>query len=229
MKWLEPYAAYARLVPALLAIAPAFNIVVALGRWQSPLVSTVASLVLAIGVPIMLEDSVREIGVATEKRLWRRWGGSPTSQLLGKPGATATDESVRARWCEVLGNATGAPLAELDNPEERATKIEMMTRWARESTRDHDRLLAENKRYGYQRNLFALRKYGMAMAAVFGGLSILLVLGRDGLSSAHQGCVILAAVAGLGFWLVVPAERRVRVAGFRYANALFDASTFAKK
>lgn len=100
-----------------------------------------------------------------------------------------------------------------------------MTRWAIERTRSHDRLLAENKRYGYQRNLLALRPYGLTMAAVFGIAAIITIFTVAAATVLLQTLVVGIAISLFAFWHVIPDEKRVRVADDRYAKALFDAAT----
>lgn len=224
MKWLDSYAAYARLTPALLVIAPAFNVLLALGKSQSPIVLSVLGLAVAVGFPIVVEAVVRDEGVKMQDVLWSKWGGSPTSQLLREPALDDPDFVIRNRWRERLADIAKIDLKLADDPLDQGQHYRLMTSSAIEATRGHARLLEENKRYGYQRNLFAIRPWGVGVAVSSGVGAAATVFVIDDSASLLKTAVVLVAIAGIGFWLGVPAEKRVQAAGNRYARALFDAS-----
>jgi hypothetical protein len=101
----------------------------------------------------------------------------------------------------------------------------------RSKTRDRQRfplVYAENKSYGFERNLLGIRPEGLLMSAVACvtlGLAVLIELVLRTPLQLTPLCVALGATCLLaGFWTWWPTPARVRSAGDRYAEQLIDAA-----
>ena len=106
-----------------------------------------------------------------------------------------------------------------------ATRLIELTR----SQTDFPLIYAENKNYGFERNLLAMRKPGL----IIGFSSAIALMGAIAL--AHLGTIdnrytdlyvgLLVVVAEVTAWVAVPNESRVRIAGERYAFRLLDSAS----
>ncbi len=235
MTWLDEYERRARLAPGLLTLLPLLVLLVSLGFRQRPVVAGTIAFLTAAGGPVLLSQVVRHRGLALQRRLWEKWNGSPTTQSLRHSSPVGTPEQ-RNSWRTELERSTGLNLPTVAEEQLDATgsdaRYEVAIARLIELTRnqaDFPLLHAENKNYGFERNLLAMRKPGLIVA---GSAALVLIaaitLGHLGATESkyadlYIGALIVAAQAAV--WIAVPNESRVRVAGERYAVRLLDSAT----
>ena len=81
-KILDPYDLTARLLPGLLVLLPAILCIAVLYGAKSPLAVALGSVLATCGGPYLLSSFVRTWGQRAQDRLFRQWGGQPTTLLL---------------------------------------------------------------------------------------------------------------------------------------------------
>lgn len=236
MVWIDEYDRKARLIPGFLVVLPAAVAVVALGIKSNAVIASIGGLLAAIGGPFMVVRAVRSRGLATQKRLFAEWGGAPTTQALRRSG----DEWPSARrdaWREAIVRATRCNVATLaeeeSDPIEADGKYETAVARLRVLTEDNHKfpmVAYENRSFGYERNLLAVRNLGFAVSGlVLIGLGIaegLMVAGDkisnvSGVSLAIGIAIVIAAAA---FWWLIPNTERARLVANRYAERLLDSA-----
>ncbi len=222
---IDTYSGPARLVPVLITALP----LVLLGAVAFPRLTTidrVLTLALIAALLPLFDQIGRVAGRRGEPRLLAAWGGLPTTQLLRWKGLTPP--ALQARRHQELERALGmrlpTPAEEDADPAGADETYEMAVRALRVRTADSRAVCAENRSYGFRRNLFGLRPWGcLAAAASLAGLAIWLPLSSPSLPQLG-GLGILAAVdvALLMLWLVFVRQSWVREAAWIYAERLID-------
>ena len=171
MRILDPYTLRAQFQPILLAILP---VGLLLFTWLPGDSFPVSGLLGTIGTAsaiTLLAQMGRDQGSKKQSALWDRWGGAPSTRLL------RFRDSPNKYWLERLRvnieNLMGYPLPteqeEIKDPVEADLKYEAVVTFLRASTRDkskHPLVFAENVNYGFRRNLWGLKPYGLAIATL---------------------------------------------------------------
>jgi hypothetical protein len=230
--WLDDYERPARLVPGLLATAPIAIALIGFGVRDNTLHAGVSSLMIAVGAPLVLAKHVRERGLGTQRKLYREWGGAPTTLLLRTPttGPIGPIQQQRRTNVErVTRVALPREPTTADSTRDEAYQAAVLT--LRKKTTDHGAfplVFAENKNYGFERNCLGVRPEGIAISslslvALLVGM-FLAVRGAVDLSLPVLAVAAVCDVAVLAFWLAWPTKDRVKRAGTRYAERLLDAS-----
>lgn len=226
----DRYSTEARVIPASVLVLPPALSVIGLYPPARDLssISLVASAAV-VGI-VILSNVVRFRGRTEEVRLFRKWGGPPTTRALRF--RLAEDRVRVAQLHETVSSATGMELpGEEDERRDsvRADKAyEAAVRMLRELTRDPDRfriVLAENAGYGMRRNLWATRDWGRTVTAlgVWGAIAVVLLSPGDVGVGATAAVVSLNLLA-FAFWQWLVSERWVQEAAETYAEALFRAA-----
>ncbi|MER6426108.1 hypothetical protein [Streptomyces sp. NPDC001137] len=232
---LDDYERRARLVPGLLAILPFVVLFAVLGLRQIPAISYVLGILAVAGVgPVVIAGVVRNFGKGAERRLWKSWGGPPTTTWLRLDSPTE-NEVQRTMWRKAVEAVSGVPLPSLRAERRDAVKadtvIETAVTRVRRKTGEEKFpfLFNENRNYGYERNL-----YGVRWAAR--GVSLLSALALAGYMAwvaplVHRPQVsagnlfgIVACLICFVAWFILPSKKRVKDAADRYANELLHAA-----
>lgn len=189
---LSRYELNARLKPALLALLPA--LLVALfwypGAWS--IVGSVTTVASACGVLYAIALLARNRGRAAERRLDREIGRNHTAKLLTHSDHTFVIET-KARYHAYLrthDKTLSTAEEERAEPELAFRRARSAVDWLLEHTRARGGaplLLNENVAYGFQRNLYGLKPFGV-------GLSLIAVV-------AHTLLLVLTTLEGERFWL----------------------------
>ncbi|ABE32713.1 hypothetical protein DR64_2390 [Paraburkholderia xenovorans LB400] len=234
----DRYDRNARLKPALLMLLPALVAIVALYHDALGTLGTIVTLASGCGLPFLLADFARSLGVAREPELWKSWGGAPSTQLLRHADSTV-DAVSKARYhsflAEKISTKFPTPAAEKQNSEKADAVYASATKWLRGATRDEKKfrlLLNDNITYGFRRNAYGLRGFGIAVSA----LTFLWVCLRHGfapfvarvreakeietLFSAGEWMSLLFALIMLVTWIAFFSKASVRAAAFSYADKL---------
>jgi hypothetical protein len=227
--WLDTYEREARLLAGLLTLAPILVAALGFGVPAAGWPTGIASGLIAVIGPAILTKFVRNRGVTLEEKLFARWGGPPTTLLLqrrpGEDGAVLTQRRAQVE------RATGVTLPE-GAGEDCHEGYHAAVLVLRSRTNDQNRFRtvhAENRGYGFERNLLGIRTEGLvlstvAVTALATGTSITSLTDTQlNLSSLIIALVIAAAF--VLFWARWPNPHRVRRAGDRYAQRLVDAAS----
>jgi hypothetical protein len=177
-------------------------------------------------IPILVEELGRDRGRRLQPELWHSWGGAPTTTQLRwrGPAGRVQVERRHALLQEQLGPELQLPTEteELQDPVGADAAYDGAIGVLRERTRDAKRfplIHGENIRYGFRRNTWGLRPYGLAGTLL--GLSAALVAAVV-IRRAAPAFLLVAAVDVLLllFWWKTVTEAWVRRAAEAYAQAL---------
>ena len=140
---LDPYNRAARLTPALLTIAPVVVLFYCFYGTSNPLLSAIISLLGWCGGGYALTRIARNAGSRIQDKLFEKWGGAPTTQLL-RHSTPDIDPYTKARCHSILAKAlkTGAPTAESEaaNPAAADNFYRAATRWLIAQTKGHQKI-----------------------------------------------------------------------------------------
>lgn len=229
--WLDDYDRTARLVPGLLVVLPAVLVPIGLGVRENPLAATLVALAVTFGIPLLLAKHVRRRGRKVETRLSKEWGGLPTTLLL-LPEADGSLGALRQQRRNNLERISGLQLPlKRDLLSSDVESLEAAMRTLRARTADREafaQVYAENKSYGFERNVKGLRAEGLVVSAISViVLATLAVLSWTEYLELDPWPLTVSACPALLmhiFWLVWPTSDRVWDAGEIYAERVLDAA-----
>ncbi|MEU7212691.1 hypothetical protein AB0B06_30240 [Streptomyces sp. NPDC044989] len=230
MLWLDDYERRARLAPGLLALLSINVALAVLGLSKAPVVVSVITALSLAGGPVALAEVVRHQGRKTQEALWASWGGSPTIQKL-RLREERQNTLQREIWRKT-GVALPSLRSENGNPVRADEVLEVAVGQLRNLTRDAEKfplIRAENRSYGFQRNIYGIRWVARAIACgvSLGVLAYMLWLANIDHQSALTLTNILALAASGGClmmgWLL-PSPERLKSAAERYAYELLQAA-----
>lgn len=226
---LDEYARNARLKPALLVALPAAWTITVWAPGTAVGWGGIWALFVAAGGTLLLSQLARDRGKRKERELFDLHGGGPTERLLSHVHAPnkARLRIQHARLQALLPDLR-IPSAEEEMRDPSAAReiYETYTRHLIARTRGDSLLFDENVNFGFRRNLWGLKPFGIAFAAVAAvalGLRLYSDFSRNGaVLPAH---VVFEAlnVATLALWLFRITPRWVMLAGEAYAQRLLDA------
>jgi len=231
---LDEYDFYARYLPGLWSLLSVGVVITAIGLRENPVLTGIVALLTAFGGPVVLARFVGNRGKAIEKELWESWGGAPTTAMLrhgGDKAEASQRQQLRDQASGVLSVTLPTKDEELADPEAADAVYVAVVRRLRGLTDDNKTfrlLFVENKNYGFERNLLAMRPIALAISIVcFAGLLAGLVLSASGLISMHWlDFTIAMVVVGVLviYWLFAPTEQTVHRTAEAYAERLAQAA-----
>lgn len=224
---LSRYELNARLKPALFALLPMFIVAV---FWYPGAWSIAASALAAAsscGVLFALAQLARRRGRAAERRLNGEVGRSLTAKLLTHSDNTILVQT-KVRYHTYL-RAHGRSLSNVEEeraePEVAFDRARSAVDWLLEHTRTARGgalLLDENISYGFQRNLFGLKPFGVGLSAIAVAAHMFFLTStvpeREQLWFGIAVCILLLFL--LACWLYLVTKRAVIEASFAYAERL---------
>lgn len=240
----DEYDVRARLTPTLLALTPALALAVGVYNVPMKLNYAVIGVFAFFGVFYLLATFAREMGKRQEVRLFRKWGGKPSVQLLRHRNEIidpVTKEKYHRSLERHLEVKFPSPQEEAADPAAADAKYQAATSWLLEKTRGKKNLpliFQENVGYGFRRNCFGIRWVAMTIAVFCVGwtLSVASVITTHGvdaqeLFSLHLGSAVAVMVGLLNIlvWGFFFTERTVRTAAFSFADMLLRASVVLPK
>jgi len=200
------YALRARLIPAIVAGAPAFALAAILISWTS---FNFTQFVAAIGLTALFSvfnNVARQRGKAIEPALYEKMGGMPSIVMLRHSDNTfdaVTKAKMHAFLAQTLNET--APTADQEQADPAAADgfFKRGCDWLRENTRDAKKfplVLSENINYGFHRNLLGLRTPGFclnALIVIFCGVMLYLRFPIDVARRFDQALIAVIGVAVL--------------------------------
>jgi hypothetical protein len=231
---LDEYDLYARYLPGLWCLLPIGVLLTAVGLREHPVVTSVVSLLAVFGGPVILARFVRNRGKRVEHSLWEGWGGAPTTAMLRHAGdakEAVQRQHLREQVSKVLSLTLPTEEQERRDPAGADSQYTAATRRLRALTDDKQEfrlLFIENKNYGFERNIFAMKPIGLSISTICSAaLAGLLALSIAASLQSHWldlsiglGLVVGAAA----FWSVHPTRATVQRAANAYAERLAEAA-----
>ena len=222
---IDRYDLKARLYPGLLVTLPMFAVAFSIfPKLQHP---------KALGIGLVLESALlywlmriaRDQGKRAEARLFREWGGRPTSRLL-RWSDSDIDPLTKARYHRFLTKLIGVTLpdqtSEARDPSTAEQCYDSAVRALIEKrrTKTYSLIFAENCNYGFARNLYGLRWAGVASNLITGALLLGACWRREWqMSELMWGTATLAVFCTI-LLVVFASKASVRRAAIAYAQAL---------
>jgi len=190
----DRYTREARLAPAFLSVFPILLVLLLSFKGLQSAIPALLSLLCVFGVVRWISHIARGIGDKKEIKLFRKWGGKPTTTMLRVAMGHTTTEKIHLgdQVTHLLGEAPPAEIIKKliatrkgpqfpeDSEDETAGKIhdrdkradelnhlyEPVVAWMRENSRDSVLVIEEEISYGFQRNFFALKYFALASGVI---------------------------------------------------------------
>jgi hypothetical protein len=239
----DPYERPARLYPALLALLPLLAVIMLLYGPKATALTGAATVAVSCGALYLTTNLCRELGKRLEEKLFQKWGGKPTTQLL-RHRDNRIEGVTKRRYHSFLASKINVTFPDKDqeakDPAAADDIYQSGVRWLLNHTRPEDNkkfdlLFKENVAYGFRRNALGVKPFGLVISIG----SLLWVLVTDGalFGSGHRffdvaalsrlpepatASLIVSAVMIL-VWLLFFTKASARTAAFTYAEALLRA------
>jgi hypothetical protein len=168
----DPYDRQARLYPALLCLLPLLALVALLYAPNASALTGVVAIAVSCGGLYLMTNICREMGKRLEDKLYREWGGKPTTQLLRHRDGII-DSVTKRRYHAFLGTKLNFTFpdadAEKNDPAKADEAYQSGARWLLDHTRPDDGkkfdlLFRDNVTYGFRRNALGARPLGIVIA-----------------------------------------------------------------
>ena len=228
----DRYALTARVTPAAIVLLP---LIVAVSVWVGGVwpQKILFAGVFWMGLAFLAGQIARDEGKRCELKLWREWGGRPTTRLLRHADPTLP-YPVRQRYHEKLVTlvpATTFPTSEEERtaPQAADEVYESCVVALLERTRDAKQfplVLAENIAYGFRRNLFGMKPAAIILA-IIGIVAVAAKLFMDIRAAAFEPIAVDATALVLlslllAIWIARISSTWVKAAADAYAIRLLS-------
>lgn len=166
----DPYERNARLFPPLIILFPVFVAVYCLFSDLRNLLSAAAGSIIFVLIFYYLGKASREIGKKKQEKLIIKWDGMPSTRFLRHRDNTY-DEHTKGRYHSYLQTHVPNLIIptleeELENPEKADLIYQSAVIWLLKKTRDTEKyslLFKDNINYGFARNFWALKYWGIVI------------------------------------------------------------------
>ncbi|SRR6266508_538520 len=168
----DPYDRQARLYPALLCLLPLLALIALLYAPNVSALAGVVTLAVSCGALFLMTNICREMGKRLEERLFRDWGGKPTTQLL-RHRDDVIDSVTKRRYHAFLAMKINSEFPDADQEKADRAKADGTyqsgARWLLDHTRpdagrQFDLLFRDNITYGFRRNGLGVRPVAIVVA-----------------------------------------------------------------
>ncbi len=239
----DSYERQARLYPALLAFFPLLAMMILLYGPKASALASAVTIAVSCGGLYLMTNLCRELGKRLEQKLFREWGGKPTTQLLRHRDPTI-EAVTKRRYHSFLAAKINEVFPDKDqearDPAAADEVYQSGVRWllnhARpDDSKKFDLLFKENVAYGFRRNALGMKLVGLILSIG----SLLWTLAREDVlfNSARKSIDVEAfwrmpeaATASLVVsatmvvaWVFFFTKASVRTAAFTYAETLLRA------
>lgn len=237
-KYFDHYIIFARFMPAFLTILP---LVISIMAWCpncKTFAGSVITLSISFGVMSLLSLLISYRGNQSQEKLVSQWGGMPSTILLRHSDMTIdkyTKDRLH-RWLESRISNFTLPNAdqETSDPANADDMYKSATDFLRKFTcnkSNHPIVYRDNVAYGFARNLYAIRWFGVTVSALVIGINARFLLRTFGSSTSSPAseltlatgvsALVIASCLLLVFIFIVD-NKFVRARGVRYAKSLFE-------
>lgn len=224
---IDSYTFRARVLPGLLAVLPLTIGVTALAPEPPEWWATMSGIVVACGGTYWLADIARHTGKQAESALFRKWGGKPTTRFLRHRNASNSVKIERYhRKLRDLQPDLHMPSAqeEREDPAASDRTYEAAIDYLKERVRGDALVFQANCEYGFRRNAFGLRRFGIGISAsmLLAGIAAIAVHHKSGahISIPIHGAAIVLDLVFLAYWWIVVSPAWVEAVANGYAERL---------
>lgn len=230
----DAYDRQARLYPALLLIAPVVVSGVAIFSAKLTGLQSLGALAIGFGGAFLLTQLARDAGKQGEKALFEMWGGLPSVAIF-RHRDTRLDAITKARFHKKLAGLVKeakAPTVEQEEADPASADL-VYSAWSnflRVNTRDTKKfnlLFHENVSYGYRRNVWGLRSFGIAVSLISGiacGIRFYFTYQSSGRLDVILVGGATFAISLLLLWVFRFTSRWVRMTADAYAERLVESA-----
>ncbi len=228
---LDSYSIYARAFPIYITIVPValalFPILPEGYDWKFGGATTLVFLPLSYLCRQIGGDKGRKL----QSALWDKWGGPPTTRFLRHYNSEFNKNTRDRIHNKLRGLGLHVPSQNEQEQDARAADVyyESCIDELRRRTRNKKcfpRVFEELRDYGFKRNIFALKPYGLTFAALSFVFCLIMVF-EDWSTGKLSGSIIVPGFINLGLiivWIKWFSEEAVRITADRYARFLLEAA-----
>lgn len=228
----DGYERKARLYPALVLLLPVVACVASITAASLSGLQSVAITLGGCGGAFFLAQLARDAGKRGERALFARWDGMPSVAIL-RHRNDRLDAITKTRYHQKLsalvkGTKPLTPAAEAAGAAGADQVYAAWSTYLRVHTRDTKKyglLFQENVNYGYRRNLWGLRPFGILTSAVSTITAIEVAYVRFHRTGIVPGGVVDAAAISMAFvllWVFRFTASWVRIPAEAYAERLVE-------
>lgn len=227
------YSLYARLYPMIILFLPFIVIGIAFSIEYKNLLQILTTLGVTTALSYLFSNLGRDMGKRKENKLWDKWGGMPTVQLMNYNNSIIdiiTKQRYHSKMMELL------PVDRTINFVDANKKLleDIYLSWTKyliTHTRDikkYPLLFNENISYGFRRNLWGLKAISIiliSLSIVFNYLFQAINHGFDKFIAFPIEFYISQTILFilLFFWIFVIKPNWIKIPAFAYAERLFEA------
>lgn len=230
----DTYTWQARVLPAALLMLPVFvatNLVLSYLNFNLGLSLPIANFIL-LSLLIVISIFCRDLGKNAEKKLFKKWGGPPTTRYLRifNDEYNTFQKTVIKEYLKMHFNGIGMPTEKMEKEQakEADAKYEAYIAELRAITRNYKEfaiLQSDNRNYGMIRNLFGIKILAIVLnVAIILSAIIVMFCVKNLLNDNVYIISIVISGSMILFWLIFITEKRVKNAAENYAVQLFDAA-----
>ncbi len=224
---MDSYQLKAGLTPAVVSMLPLFPILFYCVPDINIITDFAFSIIIISALLYILASVCRTLGRDKEKKMFKSWGGKPTSVLLRQTNSII-DGHTKARYysmIQILLPDLHLPTKSDEEADlEKSDEIyDSVSKYLRANTRgaEHQLLNYENEEYGMWRNIYGLKCISIWVAAI--AIPIYVTLMLLGVMSHPFSCFGLAlSLCEIAFQSFVVRESLIKVHAFRYAERLLE-------
>ena len=234
MSFFDAYNLRARVAPVFVVLIPG---IIAVTAWAPEALSLKlgsAAVIVSVGLSMLVAQLGRDYGKRKEHELWKSWDGPPTTQFL-RHRNTKFNAVLRNRYHSRLRKLR--PDLKIPTLEQEARDLDAAdqiyaaaTRYLIGQTRDTEKfplIFNENVNYGFRRNLWGLKPFGLVIST----LGALVCIARSWLVYQNNHSISAESLGGLVIslalvlvWLFWVTPSTVRIAAEAYAERLLEAT-----
>lgn len=244
-KYFDHYTINARFMPVFLTLLP---FVLTIFAWYPSLKNFQEGLVtilVSFGVMTFISGYISNLGNSCQERLFSLWGGAPTTIIM-RHRDEVLDSYTKYRYHKwIFEKVQGLELPSVEDEsldyQDADSRYRSAINYLREFTRDKDLfpyVYRDNVMFGFSRNLFAIRWFGISISLlsvllnsyllkdifVFESLRLMNVASEVNLLGVIAGGVSLVSL--MVFLFIINSDF-VKQRAFRYAKTLLESCEFA--
>jgi len=168
----DTYSLNARVKPVLIIIFPLFSIILIWFPETRDSYNTAFTLIITFGIISLLSNYFATIGRKKEVLLFQKMGGKPTTIVL-RHKDNAFDSITKKRYHSFLSSKLSIPFPSIEEENENIMKSDEIydsaVRYLRNYSRDRSKyplVFKENINYGFARNLYSSKGYGISITII---------------------------------------------------------------
>ena len=229
---MNSYNLKARVYPVILSLIPIIFIGSVYSFHLQSYYQVLTSLGITTALYFLFSQLGRDKGKALEKEMWKKWSGTPTTQIL-RYSNDIIDKHTKKNYHHKLKELTGIGNElneefEKDFPQKADEIYQSWTKFLLSKTRDtkkYNLLFQENINYGFRRNLLGLK--GIAILII-----ILLMISSFFYSFIMGEYIVkfsselliseIILILILIFWIGIVKENWIKIVAFSYAERLME-------